>query len=84
MANFFMAHSDAFCIPRSYLRDGQPERPISSWLARNLTWPTAGKYRSKPFLPGRVSLPRVPQNNFFIMDLIETFHILKNEPFLAF
>ena len=38
----------------------RPERPITSWLARNLTWPTAGKYNSKTFLitkPLSVSLP---------------------------
>ena len=42
-------HSDALCNPRSYLHDNRPERPITPWLARNLTWPTAGKYHSKPF-----------------------------------
>ena len=32
-----------------YLHDNRPERPITSWLAGNLTWPTAGRYHSKPF-----------------------------------
>ena len=42
-------HSDPPCTPRSYLHDNQPERPTTSWLVRNLTWPTAGRYHSKPF-----------------------------------
>ncbi len=49
-----------FVFPGLYLHDNRPERPITSWLARNLTWPTAGKYHSKPFLPTKplsVSLP---------------------------
>ena len=53
-------HSDALCIPRSYLHDNRAERPITSWLASNLTWPTVGKYHSKPFFPTKplsVSLP---------------------------
>ena len=42
-----------FFIPESYLHDNRPERPITSWLAKNLTWPTTGKYHSKPFFPAK-------------------------------
>ena len=50
-------HSDALCIPRSYSHDNGP---ITFWLAKNITWLTAGKYHSKPFFPTKplsVSLP---------------------------
>ena len=42
--------------------DNQPERPIISWLARNLTWPMAGRYHTKPFFttrpPERITVRR--------------------------